>query len=156
MTRSNIMSVGRLCIRDVDLAEVSESAWQAAERMHQHGVGTLVVADADRKPIGILTDRDLVERVLARNIDPHETTVGEVMTERPTTIPEGAPIESALRMMRSGRFRRLPVVDGKGQLVGLLSLDDVLMLIAEEFADIGQLLSCETPRAVAEDALIGG
>jgi CBS domain-containing protein len=150
------MSVGRICVRDVDLAEVGESAWRAAERMHQHGVGTLVVVGPDRRPIGILTDRDLVERVLAQSVDPHETTVGSIMTERPTTIPEGAPIESAVRIMRSGRFRRLPVVDDTGQLVGLLSLDDVLMLIAEEFADIGQLLSCETPRAVAEDALIGG
>jgi CBS domain-containing protein len=145
------MSVGRICIRDVDVAGVGESAWRAAERMHQRGVGTLVVVSPDRKPIGIVTDRDLVERVLAKNADAHETKVGAVMTGNPVTITEPSSIESALRMMRSGRFRRLPVVNGKGQLVGLLSLDDVLMLLAEEIGDIGRLLGRETPRAVVEE-----
>jgi CBS domain-containing protein len=143
------MSVGRFCVRDVDLADEKETVWQAAERMHQRAVGTLVIVDDSQKPIGILTDRDLVERVLARGNDPNSTLVRDVMTAEPKTILEDASIGSALSLMRSGCFRRLPVVDTQDKLVGLLSLDDVLMLLAEEFATIGQVLERETPRGAA-------
>lgn len=143
------MSAGRICTREVDVVEPQESAWQAAQRMQQRAVGTLLVLNAAQKPIGILTDRDLMERVLAAGRDPLSTTVDAVMTRNPTTISEDASIESALSLMRSGRFRRLPVVDHEHKAVGLLSLDDVLSLFAEEFTQIGRLLECETPRGVA-------
>jgi CBS domain-containing protein len=94
---------------------------------------------------------NIVERVLATGLDPNTTAVGDVMTRAPTTVPEDASIESALSLMRSGRFRRLPVVDAEGKLIGLLSLDDVLMLLAEEFTQIGSLLERETPRGVAAE-----
>jgi CBS domain-containing protein len=72
------------------------------------------------------------------------------MTPEPKTVSEETPIESALSLMRSGGFRRLPVVDQNGKLVGLVTLDDILMLLAEEFTDVGRLLARETPRAAAE------
>jgi len=143
------MSTGRICVRDVDLAEADESVWRASERMHQHGVGTLVILNDDREPIGIITDRDLVERVLAKGLNPSETLVGQAMTADPKTITDESSIEWALSLMRDGGFRRLPVVGSDGKLIGLLSLDDVLMLLAEEFTTIGQLLERETPRALA-------
>ncbi len=142
------MSVGRICVREVDLADAEETVAQAAKRMHQRAVGTLVILDQAKQPIGILTDRDLVERVLAAGLNPLRTAVGEVMTRNPKTILEDESIESSLTRMRSGCFRRLPVVDHGGRLVGLLSLDDVLMLLAEEFDDVGRLLKRETPPAV--------
>lgn len=145
------MSVGRICTREVDLTHVDESVWQAAERMHQRAVGTLVVTDDDKKPIGIITDRDLVERVLAQALDPTGTTVGQVMTEAPETVCEQEPIEQAITVMRRERCRRLPVVDASGELVGLLSLDDVLQLLAEELTSVGQLLERQTPQAAAQD-----
>lgn len=148
------MSVGRICVRDVDVADEYEAVWQAAERMHQRAVGTLVILNDANEPIGVITDRDLVERVLARRRDPNTTSVGRVMTADPKTISEDASIESALSLMRSGRFRRLPVVNGEGKLVGLLSLDDVLMLVAEEFTQIGQLLERETPRGIAAESMV--
>jgi CBS domain-containing protein len=143
------MSAGRICVRDVDLADPGESAWEAAARMHQRAVGALVVLNDSREPIGIITDRDLVERVLSPCTDPQSTPVSEIMTPSPKTISEDDSIEAALTLMRSGRFRRLPVVDRDGKLVGLLTLDDILMLLAEELAQVGQLLERETPRAVA-------
>ena len=147
------MSVGRICVREVDLVDQSETAWQAAERMHQRAVGTLVVLSDTQEVIGIVTDRDLVERVLAVGRDPNTTMVGDVMTHAPKTVSEDASIESALSLMRNGRFRRLPVVDAQAKLVGLLSLDDVLMLLAEEFTPIGGLLERETPRAVVAEPI---
>jgi CBS domain-containing protein len=73
------------------------------------------------------------------------------MTILPKTVSEETPIESALLLMRSGRFRRIPVVDRANTLLGLVTLDDVLMLLAEEFTQIGRLLKRETPQAVVED-----
>jgi CBS domain-containing protein len=146
------MTVGHICVRNVDLAQANENVWLAAERMHQRGVGALVVFNEAREPVGILTDRDLVERVLAKRLDPDETTVGRVMTPNPTTIYEGAAVETALTIMRDGHFRRLPVVDHEGKLTGLLCLDDLLMRWAREFALVGGVLQTETPRAVADEA----
>lgn len=143
------MSVGRICTREVDIAHADESVWQIAERMHQRVVGTLVVIDKDRVPVGIITDRDLVERVLAKALDPNSTTVQEVMTPAPETVDEQTPIEQAIALMRRERCRRLPVVDDQGQLAGLLSLDDVLQLLAEELTSVGELLEQQTVKAVA-------
>ena len=139
------MSVGRICVREVDLADADETVGQAAERMRERGVGTLVILGDAKQPLGIVTDRDLVERVLAAGLDPATTTVGEVMTRDPKTVSEEGSIEGALALMRSGRFRRLPVVDQDDRLVGLLSLDDVLMLLAEEFRNVGGSLEREAP-----------
>jgi CBS domain-containing protein len=144
------MSVGRICQREVDLADLNESVQAAAERMHQRTVGLLVILNDAKHPIGIVTDRDLAIRVVAGGKDPYTTLVGHVMTPEPKTVSEETPIESALSLMRSGGFRRLPVVDQNGKLVGLVTLDDILMLLAEEFTDVGRLLARETPRAAAE------
>lgn len=134
------MSVGRICCREVDLAAADESVLGAARRMGREGVGTLVVLGEDRRPLGLLTDRDIVLRVLLAERDPQTTRIGEIMSRDPTVIEEHAPIESALSLMRAGGFRRLPVVDGERRLVGIVSLDDILTLLAEEFAHIGGLL----------------
>ena len=115
------MSAGRLCVREVDIAEIDESVQAAAQRMNSRNVGTLVVLDKEKRPVGMVTDRDLAVRVLAKAGDPIQTTVGEVMTKYFHTISENSPIEDALRVMRTGRCRRLPVVDSLGKLVALLS-----------------------------------
>jgi CBS domain-containing protein len=145
------MSVGRICVREVDTAEPEESVTAAAQRMHDRAVGTLVIVDHYARVLGIVTDRDLVSRVLAKGLSPAETTVREAMTSAPSTVSEDTPIENALAMMRSGRFRRVPVVDETNKLQGLVTLDDVLMLLAEEFTQVGRLLNRETPRAIIED-----
>lgn len=147
------MSVGQICVRQVDLAEADDTVLEAAERMRQRAVGTLLILNQKREPIGIVTDRDLVERVVASNRDPATTSVRSVMTVDPETISEHDSIESALSMMRSGRFRRLPVVDHRGKLAGLVSLDDVLMLLGEELAQISKLLERETPPGVVAESL---
>jgi CBS domain-containing protein len=147
------MSAGRICTREVDFADPNESAWKAAERMHQRSVGALVILNESTEPTGILTDRELIMRVMAKGLDPNMTTIADVMTMEPKTISEDASIESAMSLMRRGGFRRLPVVDANGKLVGLLSLDDVLMLLAEEFSQIGQLLERETPQGVATESV---
>ena len=147
------MSVAKICVREVDTAEVSESVQAAADRMNSRNVGTLLVLNPLQQPLGIVTDRDLAVRVLAKGKDPFSTTVGDVMTLFPKTIREDTPIEQAITLMRSGPYRRLPVVDHAGKLVGLLSIDDVLDLLAEEFREIGALLKAERPEVLAEPAV---
>ena len=143
------MSVGRICLREVDVAAATERVLEAARRMRERRVGTLVGVDDAGRPCGLLTDRDLALRVVAAGAHPHATSVGEVMTEHPRTVSESTAIESALSLMRSGSFRRLPVVNEEGKLVGIVTLDDILGLIAEEFALIGGLLQREAPPVLA-------
>ena len=143
------MSVGRICVRNVDLAEGHEPVQAAAQRMNARNVGTLVVLGSDKHPVGMVTDRDLAMRVLGNGRDPHQTTVGEVMTPFPRTISEDTPIELALQFMRVEKCRRLPVIDDSGILVGLVSVDDILGLLIEEFREIGMLLRQESPQLLS-------
>ena len=143
------MSVGRICAREVDVADPDETILLAARRMRDHNVGALVVCNRFRQPVGILTDRDLAVRVVAEGVDAGSTTVAELMSEPPECVREGTPIEEALQSMRAGPHRRLPVLDKDGSLAGVISLDDILRLLAEEFNDIGSLLLREDPRSLA-------
>ena len=140
------MTISQICQRDVDLVDQDESAWAAAERMHQRSVGSLIVLDRYRQPIGIVTDRDLVVKVLAAEKSPRTTRVRDIMAAPVKTVLETSTVEWTLSLMRSGEVRRLPVVDGEGRLVGVVTLDDVLSLLASEFSQIGHLLDCQAPR----------
>jgi CBS domain-containing protein len=143
------MSVERICRRDVDTATPDESVFQAAERLHQRTVGALVVVDKANAPVGIVTDRDLTLRVIAGQRDPATTTIQEVMTRNPKTVSEMTEIASVLSLMQDGEFRRVPVVDDLGHLVGIITLDDILLLFSEGFTLVGRLLERETPQAAA-------
>jgi CBS domain-containing protein len=142
------MTVGRICIREVDYAEAEESVQEAASRMHDRKIGTLVVLNKDKQPVGMITDRDLALRVVREARDATQTTVGDVMTECPKTVGEETAIENALSLMRAGAFRRVPVVDSQNRVVGILSLDDILDLLCEEFGIIRGLLSAESPSSL--------
>ena len=143
------MSVGQICTRSVDTAELTESVHTAAQRMHARNVGTLVVVDKDRRPLGIVTDRDLMVRALVECCDPVKESVWGVMSQLPQTVNEETTIDEALEIMRSGPYRRLPVVNREGYLVGLVSLDDVVTLVAAEFGEISKLLRQESPEHLA-------
>jgi CBS domain-containing protein len=138
------MSVGRICNRSVHLVAPDETIHQAACRMRDHAVGMLVAVDDTGRPIGVVSDRDLAIRALA---DGHavDAPVATVMTMNPRTIAEEAPLETVLSLMRYGGVRRLPVVDRHGKLAGLVALDDVMSLLAEELTMIGGLLARQLP-----------
>ncbi|MBW3597366.1 MAG: CBS domain-containing protein [Planctomycetes bacterium] len=143
------MSVGRICVRDVDVARPDEPVQAIAARMHSRNVGALVVLNESKEPVGIVTDRDLVVKGMAQGL-PLDANVEKVMTRSPHVAYEDTPIEDALRIMRSGGFRRIPVVNRSGELAGLVTLDDILDLLAEEFREIGGLLQKEGPRVLAK------
>ena len=139
------MEVAQICRRDVDTIGPEETALVAARRMHDRGVGTLIVVNDLDQPMGLLTDRDLAMRIVAQERDAARTPVTEVMTAMPTKVLETSSIDSALGNMLAGRCRRMPVVNGMGELRGIVSLDDVLRHLAEEFSSAGELLERESP-----------
>jgi CBS domain-containing protein len=138
------MSVGKICCREVDLANENETVRAAGNRMAARNVGTLVILDQTGRPAGVVTDRDLAIRVVGMGRDPGLVTVGEVMSRDPATVGEESPIEEALECMRCHGVRRIPVVRSDGSLAGILSIDDVLELLIEEFRSMGGILSAST------------
>ena len=96
---------------------------EAAEHMRGRRVGAVLVTGPDRRLVGIFTGRDAVCRVLADGRNPAETTLAEVMTADPDTMPPGRNAIEALRLMQDSRFRHLPIVDN-GRVVGIVSRGD--------------------------------
>lgn len=141
------MRVGDVCSRRVVTIERTESLLEAARRMRTHHVGCVVVVepgDGASKPIGILTDRDIVVSVLA-TASPYldALQVGDVSTAPLVTALEGQNVGDVLKTMRTHGIRRLPIVDGAGALVGLLAFDDLLEVVADELHDLAALVARE-------------
>lgn len=139
------MKVGDLCTRTVRTVSPGDHAREAARRMREHGVGTLVVIDGSAPLEGIVTDRDLVIRVLATHADPESVPVADVMTRGPAAIRADAPVERALEIMADQKVRRIVVLDDEGGLVGLLALDDIVSHLVEEVDEVGRLIRRQVP-----------
>jgi|HubBroStandDraft_6_1064221.scaffolds.fasta_scaffold20535_4 CBS domain-containing protein len=101
-----------------------ETALEAAQLMNRHKIGSLLVMD-EQTVVGIITERDLLERVLVGRRDPLDTPVGEVMTSEVLCCQPHTSIEEARSVMKNRRVRHLPVVSEEGQLRGLISIGDL-------------------------------
>jgi CBS domain-containing protein len=121
---------------DVVVAQLSETAADAARRLRDFKVGCVVVTRDDRS-IGILTDRDLVLRVVAEGRDPQKTLVSDIVTYDATTVSRDAGIETAVRLMRDHGVRRLPIVTADGQVTGIVTADDLMVLLTDELSHVG-------------------
>ena len=143
------MPIGELCNRDVVFATRDNTVAEAAELMRHHHVGDLVVVEEElgqRLPIGMLTDRDLVVEVLAKNVAINDVTVGDLMSVDLVVAHETDGVYETIQLMRSRGVRRLPVVGQHGGLVGIISVDDLLELLAEEIAGLDRVVSREQQR----------
>ena len=143
------MTVGIICRRAVDMVEPGALVRVAAQRMAARNVGSLLVVDGSRHVLGVVTDRDLALRVVAQGRDPHLTRIVDVMTPHPDTVSEETSVEDALTVMRSRGVRRLPVVGHAGELAGVVSVDDILVLLSQEFGELSRLIEHSSPRALA-------
>jgi CBS domain-containing protein len=143
------MTVGRICRRDVDLIEQDAMVRVASQRMRARNVGTLLVVDARRHVLGLVTDRDLAMRVVGEGRDPHLTRITDVMTPHPDTVSEETSVEDALAVMRARGVRRLPVLGPGGVLAGVVSVDDILVLLAQEFGELSRLIEHSSPQLLA-------
>jgi CBS domain-containing protein len=137
------MSVGQHCQRDPVRVAPGASVREVAKQMEVQGTGCVVAVDGDDRPVGILTDRDIVLRVLRRNVDPDETTMKDVMEREVESVRERTPLTTAMRRMRADAVRRLPVVDGQGKLVGLFHWNHALGIVADEVREAAQVAAAQ-------------
>lgn len=138
-----MLDAGELCNREVVIADPDESILEAARRMRDHHVGSLIVvegAPGRRRPIGVVTDRDIVVYAVAAGGAIPARTVRECMSTELVAAHEREGLLDVLRRMRVNGVRRLPVVDDNGVLQGILSFDDVLDLVAVEMRELAALL----------------
>ena len=138
------MKAIELCSRKVTTAPTTAPVATLSKLMRSDHVGSVVVtADGSRKPMGIVTDRDIVMEVVAMGLDPATLTAGDIMTTSPAVASAGDDALWALKIMRDRGVRRLPVVDEKGELAGLLAFDDVMQHVGTTLGDIAQVIGTE-------------
>lgn len=133
------MNVGQYCRCNVISIRASADVAEAAKLMRDEHVGFLVVfneGDEIRKPVGVITDRDIVLQVTARDVKGHDVTVGDVMTRQPLIAREQDEFTDLLQAMRLAGIRRVPVVDSRGALTGVIATDDAIDLITGLLCDI--------------------
>lgn len=139
------MKTGEVCKRDVVAIEASGNLADASRLMRQAHVGSIVVVDETglRRPVGIVTDRDIVVEVVAAGLDPNTLTVGEIMARTLAVAREEDDALVSLKTMRRRGVRRLPVVDSAGGLVGIVTLDDLLEVGTSALMDVVQAITSE-------------
>jgi CBS domain-containing protein len=142
------MNVGNLCQRPVVTILPGAGLTVAAKLMRVEHVGFLVVVEPARQEdglnvVGVLTDRDIVIAVVAREADPRTLTVGDVMTRDPLVAKETSSVEATLRFMHEVGVRRVPVLNSTGQLAGVMALDDALKAIADQLSNIAGCIRSE-------------
>ena len=143
-------NVGEICKRDVVCASRDTTVASAAKLLRHHHVGSLIVVEPmngdGRMPVGVVTDRDIVIEVTAVDLDPNVITVGDIMAPELITAPENLGILETMEVMRFKGVRRLPIVDRGGLLVGIVSIDDMLEVLAEELTDLTRVVAREQAR----------
>ena len=135
------MSIGEICTREVVVTSANTGIDKAAELMRRHHVGDLVVVQESgdgQIPLGIITDRDIV---VEAGLDPKALTVGEIMAQELVTGREDDGILDTLQIMRTKGVRRLPIVGEDGGLLGIVTVDDLIEVFAEELTDLARVIS---------------
>ena len=137
------MTLKTICNREVLIAQKYDTLVEAAKLMREYQVGSIVVVEEQngvRYSVGLVTDRDLVIEVIANEVDINSVTLGELMYRDIILGKESDDVNETIKIMRQKGIRRLPVVDDNGALVGIVTLDDLIDLIAEQLKDIAALI----------------
>lgn len=129
------LTAGDICKRKVSVGYKQTSVVAAAQLMREDHVGSLVVVDDEngsRQVRGLVTDRDIVMSVIATGLDPDPLRLEDIMSERVVTVNEADSLLDLMRSMREHGVRRVPVVGLQDELMGIVSMDDVLKILAQE------------------------
>lgn len=143
------MSIGYICNREVVVAEKGASIQEIANLMREYHVGNLVIVEGRkdaRIPIGILTDRDIIVELVAKEIPLDSVTAGDVMSTTMIIANEKDEVNNVVKEMRLKGVRRMPVVNDQGALAGIVALDDLIDLLAEQLRDLADLVGREQTR----------
>jgi len=139
-----ILKIENVMVSDVITVEAEATVRQAVDLMNKHEIGCLIVVDEEEKPVGILTERDLLRRVLASRKDPVRTKVSQVMSKPLITVTPHMDLEEAVRLMFKKKIKKLPVVED-GQLVGLVTLTDMVRVQPQIIEILKKLATTEEP-----------
>jgi len=136
----------------VAVVEPETSARVVAQLMRQHHIGALVVVDTldKNKPVGIVTDRDLVLELMSEGLDPAVFTAGDIMSIDLVTAHPEMDAMDAVQLMKKYRLRRLVITDASGHLAGIVTIEDVLGLLTRELADLAIDLGTSRDRETRE------
>jgi CBS domain-containing protein len=134
------MSLQKFCERPVVTVSLEQNIVEACQLMREKNVGCLVAVEGE-KLRGILTDRDIALKVTAEKKDPQQTKVRDIMTANPTRIVVSKTLHDLTALMHTHHVRRVPIMDGADKVLGMVTLDDLLILLGQELADIGQGVS---------------
>lgn len=136
------MSTGEFCTREVVIAEKSASILEVAQLMRTFHVGDVIVVERrgeQNVPVGIVTDRDIVVEIIAQEVDLNSVTAGDVMSYDLLSVREDEGVWEVLLQMCERGVRRVPVVNDGGGLVGVLAVDDMIELLAEELTLLSRI-----------------
>ena len=136
------MSLQRICKQDVVTVSPQATLVEVAQTMRARHVGCVIVVN-EHRPVGILTDRDIVVRVVALGRDPKGLCAADVMATNPALVNANYDPLDATRIMRDRGLRRLPVVDENRRLVGIVTMDDVLSLLGREISNLAEAVHTE-------------
>ena len=131
MSSDRPLTVADVMTREVVTISPDAPVIEAARLMRDRDIGSVVVVSSRGEVIGIVTEKDIVARVVAENRDPLKTTVREVMTPNPITVYDDTPLETAARIMDEQKIGHLPVVDKAGRLVGIVAKSDIIEFTPE-------------------------
>lgn len=143
------MLLKEICTPDVVSCTVDATAATAARLMRERHVGDVVIVedvDGDQTPIGVVTDRDLVVEVLAKERDPAKVKVHEIMRTPVVVARMSEDAHEALERMKAHGVRRIPVMDEYMKLAGILCLDDLVKRLAADAAALAEIVSREQDR----------
>jgi CBS domain-containing protein len=138
----DFMSISNLCNRTVVCVNTGASIAEVAKQMEDKNVGSVVVVD-NEKPCGLVTDRDIILRVVNKGKDPQQTYVDDVMSELVLCLEEDMGLYEALEMLKGKSLRRYPVIDKNGNLKGIITLDDIIYLLGREMSDVASIIQAE-------------
>ena len=136
------MGIGKFCIRNVVCATRDTTIVEAAHLMRSNHVGDVIVVDETggaRRPIGIVTDRDIVIEIVAAGLDPDLVKVGDLLLQPLATVEEHTSYAETIRLMTARGIRRMPVVNQSGLLVGIITLDDLMHQLTVPLAELSEL-----------------
>jgi CBS domain-containing protein len=134
--------IERLLRRFPETLGPEASCTEAAERMRDANVGAIVVAEGGR-PLGVVTDRDIAVRVVAEGLSADATALRDVMSGHPIYLSSERPLDQLVAAMRDLGVRRIPVVDADGKLAGVVSMDDLIVLLAEQLGSLAEAIRRE-------------
>jgi len=136
------MSLKAFMTKEITALPSTATVLDAAKFMTDMNVGSIIVTDNNR-PRGLVTDRDVVAKVIAQGKDSRSIKIGEIMVSPVVTISEDKDIIDATQIMSAHGIRRLPVTGSNGKLAGVISLDDVLLVLGKEMQNIATTLKKE-------------